>query len=167
MNEKEFIDKYSIGNTPPSDPSRTLMNSLAFAFSVRELVSDGFRGIAEVNASVESNNGILLSTDYTALFFRMLFTYIFGRVYLKIDISEREGAIVIDISADEPLPLDRHEMNMLIKTARNAGMIVENIDGRITTSLEFSNSEEYSVYAGDFFSGKRVMHAALCKIIFC
>ena len=166
MNQKEFIDKYSIGNTSPSDPSRTLMNTLAFATSVREIVHEGFRGIAEVNVSVERNNKILLSTDYAALFFKMLFTYIFGRVYLKIDISEREDAIVIDISADDPLPLERREVNMLIKTARNAGMIVEDIEGRITTSLELANSEEYSVYAGDFFSGKRVMHAALCKIIF-
>ena len=166
MNQKEFIDKYSIGNIPPSDPSHTLIHARAFAESVSELINEGFRGIAEVNSSVTGSNVILLSTDYAALFFKMLFTYIYGRVYLKIDIIERNSDIIIDVSSDETLPLDMREVNMLIKTARNAGMTVECIDGRITVALEFSKSENYSVYAGDFFSGRRVMHAALCKILF-
>ena len=166
MNQKEFIDKYSIGNIPPSDPSHALIHARAFAEPVSELINEGFRGIAEVNSSVTGSNVILLSTDYAALFFKMLFTYIYGRVYLKIDIIERNSDIIIDVSSDEPLPLDMREVNMLIKTARNAGMTVECIDGRITVALEFSKSENYSVYAGDFFSGRRVMHAALCKILF-
>lgn len=166
MNQIEFIDKYKISDIPPSDPSCALIYAKALAESIGEFVHSAFYAAAEVNANVKSGKTVLLSADYTSLFFRMLFTSVFGRVYLKIDISENNDGIIIDVTADEPLPLSSRELNMLIKTARNAGMTVKNIDGKITLALEFSNSEEYSVYAGDFFSGRRVMHAALCKIFF-
>ncbi len=166
MNYDDFFNEYKIGNASPTDPSRTLMHARAFGDTVREFIDSGFRGIAEVNVDVRSSECIMLTTDYASLFFRTLFTSVFGRVYLKIDIKELDGKVIIDVSSDEEIPLTKREMNTIIKTARNAGMTVMNIYGRITTALEFSKSEEYSVYAGDFFSGKRAMHAALCKIFF-
>ena len=166
MDYNNFISEYKIGSTSPTDPSRTLMHARAFGEAIYEFVDSGFRAAAEVNVNIKSSECIMLTTDYMALFFRTLFTSIFGRVYLKIDISEINGIIIMDISADEPMPLTNREINTLIKIARNAGMEVASIDGRLTFTLEFSKSEEYSVYAGDFFSGKRTMHMGLCKIFF-
>ncbi len=166
MERSEFISKYSISDTPVADPSSNLMHARAFAEAIREFINEGFRASAEVSVSVQSDKSVLICPEYAALFLRMLFNSIFGRVYLNIDISERDGKIIISVSSDTELPLSRRDMNSLTKAARNAGFTVEGIDGEITASLAFSDSEEYSVYAGDFFTGKRRMHAKLCEIFF-
>lgn len=166
MNQKEFIEKYSIGDCLPSDPTSKLICGRGFAEAISEFVDERFRAVAEVNVSVESEESVLVSLEYSALFFKKLFTFVFGRVYLRIDIREQDNKIALSISSDEPIPLSKKDMDTLTKAARSAGMTVLSVDGEILASLDFVDMKQFSVYAASYTDGKVLMLRNLDKIFF-
>ena len=166
MNKQEFITKYSITDAAVTDPVCRLIHARAFGEALAEFVNEGFRGVAEVDCEIDSDKSLLVSAEYTAMFFKRLLCAVYGRKYLRIVIRERSDRIAISITSDGELPISRQDENTLTKIARNAGMQMEDIDGRMTLSVVYSDSEEYSVYATDALVGKRIMLAKLCEIFF-
>ncbi len=166
MEQREFIKKYSIGEAVPADPTAKLIRARDFACAIEEFIDERFRAAAEVSVNVESLEPVLICADYTAHFFKKLFTSIFGRVYLYIDIGECDGKMTFRISADNPLPISKKEMNTLIKAARNAGMTVLSVDGEISAEIDFVDEKQFSVYATSFAGGKTFMLKKLDKIFF-
>lgn len=166
MEQSEFIKKYSIGDSMPTDPTAKLIRARDFARAVEEFVDERFRAAAEVSVNVESLEPVLICADYTAQFLKKLFTSIFGRVYLYIDIGERNGKMTFRITSDNPLPISKREMNTLIKAARNAGMTVLSVDGEISAELDFVDEKQFSVYAASFADGKTFMLKKFDKIFF-
>ncbi|MBE6533242.1 MAG: hypothetical protein E7676_07120 [Ruminococcaceae bacterium] len=154
MNKQEFIDKYSIGDSVPADPTSKLVHASALAEAIEQFIDERFRAAAEVTNRVSSNERVLICDEYTAYFFKTLFASVFGRVYLCISIEEQREKITFSITSSEPLPLSKKETDIIIKTARNAGMIVESVDGGIFASLEFVDERQFSVYAANYADGK-------------
>lgn len=166
MNQKEFTEKYSIGDCLPSDPASKLICGRAFAEAISEFVDERFRAVAEVNTFVESEESVLVSLEYSALFLKKLFTFVFGRVYLHIDIREQDGKITVSISSDEPLPISKKEMDTLTKAARSAGMTVLSVDGEMIASLDFVDKKQFSVYAASYTDSKMLILRHLERIFF-
>ena len=80
-------------------------------------MNDRFRGIASVKTDSLSAEAVMVSAEYAAYFFKMLLTYVYGRVFLDINVSCDEQGLVILITAEEDLPLTDSELRFLIKTA--------------------------------------------------
>ncbi len=166
MNKQEFYNKYKLGDSPVIDPKCKLLFASALSESLVEFLNDRFRGAIEVSSAVKTNKHILISPEYMAMFFRRLLTDIYGRTFLRVLIESDQKSLIIKITSDSPLPLTYEEMNLLIKTARNAGMEIYPTDDEIILVTAFSDSSRHYVYAVSADS-KRRMLSKLNEIFFC
>lgn len=167
MAKNVFIEKYQLSDAVPMDPTTKAIPTEAFAEAIDEFISDHFRGIARVNTDRMLANPLLISTEYTAYFFKMLLTYVYGRVFIDIDLKCDENGLNIFISSNEELPLTEKELRFLIKTARNAGMEIYPSKSRIDLNVPFSKAAFLRVYAISVGNGKRIMLSKLNEIFFC
>ena len=117
MIKNDFNKKYELSDTVPIDPTSRSVPSEAFAIALEEFMNDRFRGIASVKTDSLSAEAVMVSAEYAAYFFKMLLTYVYGRVFLDINVSCDEQGLVILITAEEDLPLTDSELRFLIKTA--------------------------------------------------
>lgn len=167
MIKNEFISKYELSDAVPMDPTARTVPAEAFAAALEEFMNDRFRGIARVNTDIISAEAVLVSAEYAAHFFKMLLTYIYGRVFLNIHLSCDPQGLIMLITAEEDMPLTDSELRFLIKTARNAGMEIYPDSRRIKLTLKFSRAALHRVYAVSVSDGKRVMLGKLNEIFFC
>ena len=135
--------------------------------ALEEFMNDRFRGIIRVSIDTISAEAIMVSAEYTAYFFKMLLTYIYGRTFLNMDIKSEDKALIMTITTDEDLPLTDSERRFLIKTARNAGMEIYPSERKIKLLLRFSKAAYRRVYAVSVFDGRRVILAKLNEIFYC
>ena len=166
MTKKEFLEKYKFSDTLPIDPTSKSIKSDAFSEAVFEFINGNFRGIAEVEANVESMQSVMICAEYTAFYFKTLLSFLHGRVYLKIRIWDDETALRIHITSDEDMPLTFEESNYLIKIARNAGMRIQPEANEIRLSLQYSDAACHGVYAIAIADGKRVLLGKFNEIFF-
>ena len=162
-----FLEKYQLSDAVPMDPTAKTVPAEAFAEALEEFINDRFRGIARVNTVEISTEPVLISAEYAAHFFKMLFTYVYGRVFLHIDLKCDKNGLNIFVRADENLPLTDTELRFLIKTARNAGMDIYPDGSMIELNLPFSKAAFLRVYAISVGDGKRIMLNKLNEIFFC
>ena len=167
MIKEEFIQKYELSDAVPIDPTARTVPAEAFAEALTEFINDRFRGIARVSTDIISAEAVLISAEYAAHFFKMLLTYIYGRIFIDIDVSCNREGLTILISSENDLPITDTELRFLIKTARNAGMEIYPDGKKIKLSLKFSRAATYRVYAVSVSDGRRVMLAKLNEIFFC
>lgn len=167
MIKTEFINKYKLSDAVPMDPTSRTVPAEAFAESLKEFMNDRFRGIARVRTDTISAEAVLVSAEYAAHFFKTLLTYVYGRVFLNIDISCDRHGLVMLITSEEELPLTDTELRFLIKTARNAGMEIYPDERKIKLTLSFSKAALHRVYAVSVGDGKRVMLGKLNEIFYC
>ena len=167
MLKNEFLEKYHLSDAVPMDPTAKTVPAEAFSAALEEFIEDRFRGIARVRTDTISAEAILVSAEYAAYFFKMLFTYVYGRVFLNIEIGCDRNGVNMLILADEDIPLTDSEMRFLIKTARNAGMQIYPDGRRIELALPFSKAAILRVYAISVGDGKRVILGKLSEIFYC
>ncbi len=167
MLKNEFLNKYEFSDAVPMDPTARTVPAEAFAAALEEFMNDRFRGIARVKADMISAETVLVSAEYAAYFFKTLLTYIYGRVFLNIDVSCDAIGLVMLITSEEDFPLTDEELRFLIKTARNAGMEIYPKNREIKLILKFSKAALRRVYAISVSDGKRVMISKLCEIFYC
>ena len=163
----EFLNKYQLSDAVPMDPTSRSVPAEAFAAALEEFMNDRFRGIARVKADTISAEAVMVSAEYAAYFFKMLFTYVYGRVFLDINISCDDQGLKMLISSEEELPLTDVELRFLIKTARNAGMEIYPDGKRIKLTLKFSKAAFRRVYAVSVSDGKRIILGKLSEIFYC
>ena len=120
-----------------------------------------------MHKEVISAEAVLVSAEYAAYFFKMLLTYVYGRVFLNIDVSSDRRGLVMLITTDEDMPLTDPELRFLIKTARSAGMEIYPEKRRIKLTLSFAKAASLRVYAVSVSDGKRVILAKLNEIFYC
>ena len=163
----KFISKYQLSDATPMDPTIRSLPAEAFSAAIEEFINDRFGGIARVRSRDLSAEAVLVSADYAAYFFKMLLTYVYGKVFLNFDIScDRQGLTIL-ITSEEDLPLTDSELRFLIKTARNAGMEIYPNGQRIELTLAFSRAALHRVYAVSVADGKRIMLGKLTEIFHC
>lgn len=167
MIKNEFISKYQFSDAVPMDPTLRTVPAEAFAEALEEFMNDRFRGIARVKTDIISAEAVLVSAEYAAYFFKMLLTYVYGRVFLNIDASSDRHGLIMLITAEEDLPLTDSELRFLIKTARNAGMEIYPDGRKIKLILKFSRAASHRVYAVSVGDGRRVMLGKLNEIFYC
>ena len=167
MNKKNFEERYEISDAVPIDPTSKTVPAEAFAQALEEFMENRFRGVARVRLENLSAKSVLVSAEYTAYFFKMLLTYVYGRVFINIDISSNNRGLVMFITPEGELPLTDSERRFLIKTARNAGMEVYLTGGGFKLMLSFSDASVHHIYAISVGDGKRVVLGKLCEIFFC
>ena len=166
MNKQEFIKQFKLSDAVPVDPSSKSIRTEAFAEAISEFINDNFRGIAEVEAGVKSAHSVMICAEYTAFYFKTLLSFLHGRVYLNIQISDDKDALKIKISSKEAMPLSFEESNYLIKLARNAGMEIYPEDREIRLTLCYSETALHGVYAISVADGKRILIGKFCEIFF-
>ena len=167
MIKNEFLNKYELSDAVPMDPTARTVPAEAFVVALEEFINDRFRGIARVKADMISAEAVLVSAEYAAYFFKTLLTYIYGRVFLNINVTYDAQGLVMLITSDENLPLTDAELRFLIKTARNAGMEIYPEGRKIKLTLKFSKAALRRVYAVSVSDGKRVILSKLCEIFYC
>lgn len=165
--KNKFISKYELSDAVPMDPTARTVPAEAFAAALEEFMNDRFRGIARVEARDISAEAVLVSAEYAAHFFKMLLTYVYGRVFLNIEVRTNLQGLVMTIKSDEEIPLTNSELRFLIKTARNAGMEIYPSDNEIKLTLSFSKAALHRVYAVSVGDGKRVILGKFCEIFYC
>ena len=167
MVKTNFLQKYQLSDAVPMDPTAKTIPAEAFAEATEEFINDRFRGIARVSTDLISAEPVLISAEYAAHFFKMLFTYVYGRVFLNIDLKCDKDGLNIFVRADEYIPLTDTELRFLIKTARNAGMDIYPYKDRIELYIPFSKAALLRIYAISVGDGKRIMLNKLNEIFFC
>lgn len=167
MLKSEFIEKYTLSDATPLDPTAKSIPAEALCYALEEFINDRFRGIARVKTSSLSSEKVLLSAEYTAYFFKMLFTYIYGREFLEINIGCDTKGLNIAIDCEHPLPLTDGERRSLIKIARNAGMQIYPEGNGLYIIIPFSEAAKHRVYASSVKDGRRIMLSKLDEIFFC
>ena len=166
MTKKEFIEQYSISDTLPVDPSKKTLPAEAFATAITEFMEKKFRGAIKVSQETISAQSILVCAEYVALFFKMLLTYVYGRVMLIMEISSDHSGLNIHIHAEGDLPLSDSEIRELIRLARNGGLDIRLDDGCIKLSAGFAPTIARRIYAVTIVDGKRIMLGKMVEI-FC
>ena len=167
MEKHEFIKEYQLSDALPVDPTLRTVPAEAFASALKEFTYDRFRGIARVSYTDISCESILISAEYTAYFFRSLLSFVYGRVFIDIDISSDREHLTMIISSEEELPITDSELRFLVKTARNAGMEFYLADNKIKLKVAFSKAAIHRVYAVSVSDGKQVMLSKLCEMFYC
>ena len=155
MQKHEYIEHHRLSNVTPHDPSGKILPVRAFTESIEEFLNEHFKGSLKVTNKAHKEEFISLSPEYAALFFKTLLCYIYGRVFLNITISAEPQGIILDIEANDDLPLTDIEKRQLIKIARKSA---------INLSLKYAQSKRYRVYA--ISDGKHRMLAKLGEIFF-
>lgn len=166
MTKREFIEKYEIADAMPVDPSRRSLPAEGFSMAIKEFLDFKFQGIVRLSVGTVSAMSILVSAEYVALFFKELFTEVYGRVTLDITVRSDSDRLTILVSSDEPLPIEMTPLRRLIKAARNAGFkfgIEENI---LVLSAQFSPTRVRRIYAVSVMDSRRIMLGKFVEI-FC
>ena len=164
MQKHEYIEHHRLSNVTPHDPSGKILPVRAFTESIEEFLNEHFKGSLKVTNKAHKEEFISLSPEYAALFFKTLLCYIYGRVFLNITISAEPQGIILDIEANDDLPLTDIEKRQLIKIARNAKIDIMITKSAINLSLKYAQSKRYRVYA--ISDGKHRMLAKLGEIFF-
>ncbi|MBR3876038.1 MAG: hypothetical protein IKJ25_04595 [Clostridia bacterium] len=167
MDKKQFVKEYNIKDAVPLDPSLRVLPAEGFAQAVEKFINERFRGVARARAQVASYAGVLVSAEYTAYFFKTLLTEIYGRAFLEINISNDNEKLIIEIEYGEELPLAEKQVRNLIRTARNAGMTINLLEGTIRLSLCFSEAAIRRVYAISVNDGRRIMLSKFGELFYC
>ena len=167
MDKKQFVKDYNIKDAVPLDPSLRVLPAEGFAQAIEEFINERFRGVARARAQVASYAGVLVSAEYTAYFFKTLLTEIYGRAFLEINISNDNEKLIIEIEYGEELPLAEKQVRNLIRTARNAGMTINLLEGTIRLSLCFSEAAIRRVYAISVNDGRRIMLSKFGELFYC
>ena len=166
MLKSEFVQEYRLSDATPLDPTAKSIPAEALCYALDEFINDRFRGIARVRASSPSAEAVLVSAEYMAHFFKMLFTYVYGRVFIEINLScDRKGLNML-IESESKLPLSDKELRFLIKTARNAGMQIYPDGNKIELMIPFSTAAIRRVYANSVNDGRRIMLAKFNEIFY-
>ena len=167
MKRNEFISEYQLSDSLPIDPTLRTIPAEAFAYAIKEFMYERFRGIARVNLDTISCEPILISAEYISYFFRTLLTYVYGRVFIDIDVSSDGQYLTMIIGSEEALPITDSELRFLVKTARNAGMEFYLHGNKIKLKAAFSKATIKRVYAISVLDGKRIMLSKLCEMFYC
>ena len=167
MVKSEFIKEYKLSDATPLDPTAKSIPAEALCYALEEFINDRFRGIARVRVTSPSAEAVLVSAEYTAHFFKMLFTYVYGRAFMEIQLDcDRKGLNML-IESEERLPISDKELRFLIKTARNAGMQIYPEGNKLHIVIPFSTAAIRRVYANSVNDGRRIMLAKLNEIFYC
>ena len=166
MNKQEFIEKYNIRDALPIDPSLRVLPGEGFALGIEEFINERFRGVAKARATVSSYSGVLVCPEYVAMFFKTLFTEVYGRSFINISITSDNERLTLLIEPDEPLDLTDSQMRNLIRLARNGGMKIYPDDGKIRLTLLFSEAAIRRVYAISVGDGRSIMLSKMAEIFF-
>ena len=166
--KSSFTNQYNLSDAVPLDPTAKTVPAEAFAIALEEFMEDRFRGIMRIHIkSSISSEAILVSAEYAAYFFKTLLSYVYGRVFLNVEISCDKQNLVLSIKSESDIPLTESEMRFLIKTARNAGMEIYPGKNEIMLTLAFSKAAVCHVYAISVSDGKQVMLSKLHEMFFC
>ena len=166
MEKIDFINLYKISNFKPLEPTRKAIPSEAFSSAVEQFLDERFVGAISVRTGVISAQPIMICADYAAYFFKMLLTYVYGRVYLNTRIDTDEKGIKITVSADDEIPLTDSELRELIRLARNSGFEIRPDSKSISLTAEFTSNITRKVYAVSILDGRKVMLGKFVEI-FC
>lgn len=164
MNKRDFINEYRIFDSLPIDPSSRVLPAEGFAIGIEEFINERFRGVARARSSVISYSAVSVSTEYVALFFKLLLAEIHGRCFLDIELSSDPNEMTIKISWEGQLPLDQEQIRDIIRTARNGGMHISVTEEKIELKLCFVNSFKRRVYAISVNDGRRVIMSKFNEI---
>lgn len=166
MDKKAFIEQYNIRDAMPIDPSLRVLPAEGFAQAIEEFINDRFKGVVRASSTVSYLGGVLVSAEYVALFFKLLFSEIYGRQLLEVNITGDSEALTILIKSDSALPIADETMRKLIRVARNGGMQIFPDEDSIRLCLLYSDAAIRQVYAVSVKDGKRIMLARLSEIFF-
>lgn len=166
MDKIDFIKKYNIRDARPIDPTLRVIPAEGFATGLAEFINERFRGVAKASSSVSSLGSILISSEYVAMFLKVLLTDLYGRCLLTIDISSDNEMLTIDIKYEEPLPLSDSQMRNLIRLARNGGMLISLDEGLISLTAMFEEAAIRRVYAISVNDGRRIILSKLGEIFY-
>ncbi len=167
MNKQEFIENHRLSDAKVIDPLFHLMILSSVSRGLEEFLRANFCGAVEVSSDVNSGKCVLICTEYFSMFFKMLLTDIYGRVFLKIRIEAKEDHATISITSDEAIPLTFEESCELIKIARNAGMEIYPEEKNIMLTVKYTDAGLHSIYAISAATGMRTMLAKLNEIFYC
>ncbi len=165
-NREDFIIKYKISDSLPTDPSAKIILALYFVEAIDEFLSENFKGCIKVSRDNLAADSVLVSGDYAAYLFKLLLTEIYGRVFLKMNIGSNDSELVMTIEADEPLPLCDSELRRIIKAARNAGMEIMPTDMSLTLTLKYNNAKSHKIYAIPPADGRLYIRSKLIEIFY-
>ena len=149
-----------------SDVTRRPFRASAVIGAVKDFIESEFPACAEVNADISCDEAIMISADYMALFWASLLRSVFGNAFLSIDIKTSEDGLTMSVSTDKPFSVSESEINRLIRIARNAGMDVTNSQKLFSAQIKFVSKKEYSVYAINVSTDKKIIISKLCEMFY-
>ena len=167
MNKQEFITNFSFSNAVPTDPSTKSIPAEAFATAMEEFLNDSFRGIIRVRTLELLPKAVLICPEYAAFFFKELLCYVWGRVFIEVEINSKENGLSIELIFNDENPLTDKEMRSIIKIARNAGMHISLRDNGLSLMLRYSDTAIHHVYAISVMDGRKSTLAKLREIFYC
>ena len=167
MNKQEFIKEYSIKDAMPIDPSLRVLPAEGVAEAIEEFIGERFRGVARAGSSVATYGGLLVCPDYLAYFFKALFTEIYGRCFIEINITNNDERLFIAAEVDGYIPISDVARRNLIKIARNAGAEVSLSERGISLSFRFEDAAIRRVYAISVNDGRHSMLSKLGELFYC
>ncbi len=166
MDKTSFIKEYNIRDAMPIDPASRVLPAEGMAYAIGDFINERFRGVAHAGVSVASYSGVLLCPEYMAYFFKTLFTYLYGRCFAEVEITNDNERLSILIRTEEDLPLCDREIRDLIRIARNARSEITVGSREITVALKFGDAARRHVYAISVNDGRRIMLAKLGEIFY-
>ena len=167
MQQTDYVKIHNILDAKPTDPSSKVLIAESFAAAIDEFLSENFNGSLKVTNNAKTTELILVTPDYAAYLLKSLLCFIYGRTFLTFEIRAEESGLVIDISAEDDLPLADAQLRQIIKIARNAQMDINISHRKITLTIKYTEGTKFRVYAIAFADGKHRMLFALNEIFFC
>lgn len=165
MQKQEYISSHGFSDALPQDPSGQILPAVAFAEAIEEFLCDHFRGSVAVKSNFTSTSLVYITPEYAALFFKMLLCYVYGRVFLSINIDDTPNGLVIEVASDSDIPLSDEEFREIIRVARNARMQIGLTRQKITLTLQHTVGKRHRVYA--ISDAKMRVLSKLGEIFFC
>ena len=166
MDPVNFINAYSISDATPQRINKTVYTAISFALGTKEFIEENFRGLADVECEVSSNLSIMISPEFVAYFFKKLLSFIYGKTFVKIRFFTDYTRLNLEITSHSPLPIARHDMNELVRQARNAGFDVYAADRSISITTPILKEAALTVYALPTDLGTRTIKQCFDSIFF-
>ena len=130
----------ALSSADPQDASRQKVSTRDLSSAISDLLYRKFKGLAESDPPLMTEDFILISATQLAYFMRMLLKFVDGGAYLYIKYRYTDGLFVIDIESPDGIPLELSQKAILCSAASEAGFDFGFHTDRIRLSAELLSS---------------------------
>ncbi len=119
------------------------------AHVLQKYLFDNFRGTVKVIIAMQAERRVTIKAEWLAYFFKLLFGFADNNLFFKVELSLSESHLHIDILPSENIYLSERQLDLLLKSAKHAGFIIEFKEYKISLAAEaeFLPCSILSIYA--------------------